>query len=141
MPGAPVTPIRCALPVCGKSSVSASRPSGESFSTCVSTRASASLFPSSMDLVNDMFLYNRRNYVALQCHVILWLYCLTDLLDDIFRGCTRSINTGDAHLFQAWHIFIGDDASYKDLDLILAILFEQLQNARGKRHVRAGQDR
>ena len=54
--GAPVTPTRCARPVWGKREVSAARPSGESFSTRLSSRASASRSPVKTDSARVMGL-------------------------------------------------------------------------------------
>jgi len=72
VPGAPVTPIKCALPVCEKSSLSAARPSGVSFSTCVNRRVNARRFPDKSCSAK-----------VIRCEY-LFLHGFSNLTDDIF---------------------------------------------------------
>src|SRR5512138_3935410 len=67
-------------------------------------------------------------------------YRFTDISNDVFGGGPWTVDAGDAHFFEARHIFIGDDASDKDAYTLLSVCLEQLQDAWRECHMRSGQN-
>ena len=65
---------------------------------------------------------------------------LADEFNDVLRGCARQEDLGDAHLFEAGGVGVGNRAAENHGDVLHPFLAQQLHEPRAERVVRAAQD-